>query len=153
MGRLQTYSSSKNNEAQLATTERSGVTPPLQKAYQYQGQRGMGGTVKPSWPAVLRGPQQMPWDREAPQLSTRATVLPAALPRGRGPLGHLPFIDSVQRLQAQKLPVIQAEGLELEHFRLPVTRTQRRADGAAGLAALLPEAAWGPAHRARPASL
>lgn len=95
----------------------------------------------------------MPWDREAPQLSTRATVLPAALPRGRGPLGHLPFIDSVQRLQAQKLPVIQAEGLELEHFRLPIAGTQRRADGAAGLAAWLPEAAWGPAHRARPASL
>lgn len=98
----------------------------------------------------------MPWDREAPQLSTRATVLPAALPRGRGPLGHLPFIDSVQRLQAQKLPVIQAEGLELEHFHLPIAGTQRRADGAAGPAgpaAWLPEAAWGPAHRARPASL
>lgn len=50
-------------------------------------------------------------------MSTGATVLPAALPRGRGPPGHLPFIDSVQRLQAQKLPVIQAKGLELEHFR------------------------------------
>lgn len=113
------------------------------------GLEGEGSTVKPSWPVVLRGPQQMPVGAGPgtgrPRSCPRGpTVLPAALPRGRGPPGHLPFIDSVQRLQAQKLPVIQAKGLELEHFRLPIAGTYRKADGAAGLAARLPAAAWGP---------
>lgn len=37
------------------------------------------------------------------------------------PKVHVPFIDSVQWLQAQELPVIQAKGLELEHFHLFVS--------------------------------
>lgn len=37
-------------------------------------------------------------------------------PTEPSPRTHIPFIDSMQRLQAQKLPVIQAKGLELEHF-------------------------------------
>lgn len=54
-------------------------------------------------------------------------------PRGIGPpLGgqgwrgeqgaiDIPAVDSMQWLQAQKLPVIQAKGLELEHFHLSVS--------------------------------
>ena len=51
------------------------------------------------------------------------TLPHSPLPYGRGPPKtiHIPFIDSMQRLQAQELPVIQAKGLELEHFHLSVS--------------------------------
>lgn len=84
-------------------------------------------------------------------------------PSGRGlPLRvYVPFIDSVQRLQAQELPVIQAKGLELEHFHLSVSshwttvvpplRLGKGLAGVGGLAfrfaLVLPQ---GPTHMAQP---
>lgn len=75
---------------------------------------------------------------------------------------YIPFIDSMQRLQAQELPVIQAKGLELEHFHLSVSSHQNievpllrlgeglmQVEGLAALACPGP-CHGGPTHMAQP---
>lgn len=74
--------------------------------------------------ARQQGAAMPPWPPPAAGTCSRGRALPPRLranslaARGPPQRVYVPSVDSVQRLQAQKLPVIQAEGLELEHFHL-----------------------------------
>lgn len=87
--------------------------------------------------------------------------LPLQIPRPPQKV-HLPFIGPMQRLQAQELPIIQAKGLEPEHFHLWVwsrttaispLRPREGLAGVRGLAAparLVPHQGGPPAHMGQP---